>query len=197
MKKGIPFALRTETPADIADFVNNNFREIFEERVGGYTLEELDDRYLNDNSMVQIVHSQTGAVATGTTAIPVDDTIPQNTEGDEYLTLAITPKSATDILVIDIGINGYLNDTHVITLALFQDAIANALAAAWSYDLYSASMLQVNLRHKMVAGTTNQITFKVRAGTSADGTFTLNGFTGSRKFGGVMSSYITIIEYST
>ena len=36
---------------------------------------------------LQIVNSQTGAVATGTTTIPFDDTIPQNTEGTEFLSV--------------------------------------------------------------------------------------------------------------
>ena len=197
MKKGIPFALRTETPADIADFVNNNFREIFEERVGGYTLEELDDRYLNDNSMVQIVHSQTGAVATGTTAIPYDDTIPQQTEGDEYLTVSITPHNSDNILIINVLLVGSLSDTHHVLVALFKDATANAIAATLSYSGVLNTTYIWRLRHKMVAGTTNQITFKVRAGTAIDGTFTFNGAVGSRLLGGVIPSQISIVEYST
>ena len=39
--------------------------------------------------MVQRVNTQTGAVATGTTLLPNDDTIPQNTEGTEFMTLAV------------------------------------------------------------------------------------------------------------
>ena len=57
---------------------------------------------LGYQSVVQVVNVQSGASATGTTVIPDDDTIPQNDEGDEYLTLAITPKSASNILVIEI-----------------------------------------------------------------------------------------------
>ena len=45
--------------------------------------------------LLQTVSYQTGAVATGTTIIPFDDTIPQITEGNEFMTLAITPRSAT------------------------------------------------------------------------------------------------------
>ena len=50
---------------------------------------------------VQIQSTQTGAVATGTTVIPLDDSIPQNTEGDEYMSLSITPSDASNILIID------------------------------------------------------------------------------------------------
>ena len=45
-------------------------------------------------SVLQVVQTQTGAVATTTVTIPFDDTIPQITEGAEFITLAITPKSS-------------------------------------------------------------------------------------------------------
>ena len=35
--------------------------------------------------LLQQVNFQSGAVATGTTIFPEDDTIPQNTEGDQYM----------------------------------------------------------------------------------------------------------------
>jgi len=55
--------------------------------------------------VVQMVSTQTGALQTDTTTIPADDTIPQNTEGFEVMTLAITLKSATNKLEIDVVAN--------------------------------------------------------------------------------------------
>ncbi len=49
-------------------------------------------------SVVQAVNTQTGAVGTTTTIMPFDDTIPQITEGSEFMTRAITPTSASNIL---------------------------------------------------------------------------------------------------
>jgi hypothetical protein len=43
------------------------------------------------NRLLQVVNTTTGAVATGTTVMPFDDTIPQSGEGDQYMSLAITP----------------------------------------------------------------------------------------------------------
>ncbi len=63
------------------------------------------DAYVDRVGVQQVVVTQTGAVASGTTVIPYDDTIPQNTEGDEYITRSITPKSATSKLVIDVVFN--------------------------------------------------------------------------------------------
>ena len=45
--------------------------------------------------VLQVVNYQTGALASGTTTMPTDNTIPQNTEGTEFMTLAITPRSAS------------------------------------------------------------------------------------------------------
>lgn len=78
--------------------------------------------------MVSVVYS---AAATGTIIMPLDDTIPQNTEGDEYMTLAITPKSATNILVIEVtGILANATAGGNMQGAIFQDTTADALAAA-------------------------------------------------------------------
>ncbi len=52
--------------------------------------------------LVQVVNTETGAVATGTTVMPADNTIPQNTEGDEYMTLAITPTNTNNKLLIEV-----------------------------------------------------------------------------------------------
>lgn len=151
---------------------------------------------LPDGAVVQVVNIQDGAVATGSTQMVLDDSIPQNTEGDEYMTLAITPKATTNKLLIEVIL--YATNTASATLtaaALFQNSIADALAAGWgAADAAVSSQSQVPIRHYMVAGTTSPITFKVRAGVNAAGTTTFNGSGGSRLFGGVFASSITITE---
>ena len=147
-----------------------------------------------DIRLVQIVNTQTGAVATGTTVIPFDDTIPQNTEGDEYMTLAITPKSASNILYIDVTVQIAYSVAAWLAVALFQDSTANALAAIVGYQTTAGGALTQTFRHKMTAGTTSATTFKVRAGGQVAGTTTFNGQNTGRIYGGVMASSITITE---
>jgi len=144
-------------------------------------------------SVVQVVNTITGAVATGSTAMQFIDTIPPKTEGDEYMTLAITPKSATNKLVIDVVANVGCSNGGQVTAALFQDTTTNSLAVA---DMWCVSGNTINIKftHYMVAGTTSATTFKVRMGTSNGGTLTFNGSGGGRKYGGVMASSITITE---
>jgi hypothetical protein len=147
--------------------------------------------------LVQKVYTQTGAEAHGTGLIPRDDTIPQKTEGDEYMTLAITPTKATnrlDITVIGIWSNSVARNPMVV--ALFRDDVADALAGiTWDAKPNASDMdASACIIHHMVAGTTSEITFKVRAGGNQTGTTTFNGAGAARYLGGVMASSITIEE---
>ncbi len=146
--------------------------------------------------IVQVVNVQTGAVATGTTVTKSDDTIPQKTEGDEYMTLAITPTSATNKLKIEVLWNGAHSSTdNTMSMALFQDAAVDALAAVeFNRRPIANTRTQGNLNHYMTAGTTSEIIFKVRVGCPTSGTTTFNGSSGARRLGGAMASNITITE---
>lgn len=146
--------------------------------------------------LVQKVVTETGASATGTTLIPLDDTIPQNTEGDEYMTVTITPTDAANELHIEVVFFGVHNVAAWIIVALFQDSTSDALATGAEYQNIGGGMVCIKFFHKMVAGTTSATTFKVRAGgqVGATGTTTFNGTGGARYFGGVMASSITVEE---
>jgi hypothetical protein len=152
---------------------------------------------LPDGAVIQVVNVMDGAVATGTTAMPEDDTIPQNTEGDEYMTLAITPTATTNKLKIDVVFNCASNtDGQTTVIGLFQDSTAGALAAiADQINLSTNSEPRVMaFTHFMTAGTVSSTTFKVRAGNQSTGTTTFNGKSAGRLLGGVMASSITITE---
>jgi len=147
--------------------------------------------------IVQVVNTQTGALATGTTVLPFDDTIPQNSEGDEYLTLAITPTNASNVLRIQacflIG-HSTTNGSHCI--ALFQDSTAGALATMDGFTDRVSDPQCVVLDYRMAAGTTSSTTFKIRGGAGGAGTTTINGRAGARLYGGVNTSSLTITEIS-
>jgi hypothetical protein len=146
-------------------------------------------------AVLQVVNFQTGTVATGTGTCSYDDTIMQNTEGDEYMTLAITPTSATSKLKIDVVFACAVSTTNkLVTVGLFQDSTANALAIGASAESLANSPYLMNFSHFMTSGTTSSTTFKVRAGPDSSATLTFNGQSGSRKYGGVYASSITITE---
>ena len=147
--------------------------------------------------VVQVVNTQTGAVATGTTIVPFDDTIPQNSEGDEYLSVAITPTNASNILQFCVVLHAGHSTTNVgEVVALFQDSTAGALASTLSFINRSTDTQNLSLAYRMTAGTTSSTTFKIRAGGGGAGTTTLNGRGGTRAHGGVLTSSLTIWEIS-
>lgn len=152
-------------------------------------------QYIASGKIVQVANTQTGASATGTGIIPHDDTIPQSTEGDQYMSLAFTPMNAASKLKIEVVLYASAtNASQWMAAALFQDAGANALAAGTVFDATSTAMLCIAFTHYMTAGNVNATTFKVRAGRDVAGTTTFNGQSGARVFGGVLASSITITE---
>ena len=147
--------------------------------------------------IIQSIATQDGEVATGSTTLPSDDTIPQNTEGDEYMTVAITPQNANNVL--EISVVAYLSHSSnaiQMTAALFQDSTANALAVGSAEMSNNSQPYPIMFTHRMLAGTTSETTFKVRAGAGSVGTTTFNGGASARLYGGVFASSIIITEIS-
>jgi len=143
---------------------------------------------------VQVVNTQTGAVATGTTIVPFDDTIPQITDGDEFMTRTITPTNSSNLLKIEVlGFFG-VSIANNFAMSLFQDSTADALATGIETGSTVDSIIGVSFIHFMTAGTTSLTTFRMRAGGGLAGTTTFNGNTETRRFGGVLASSITITE---
>lgn len=147
-------------------------------------------------TVVQRQDASSSAVDTTTTNIPIDDTIPQITEGKEALTVSITPKSASNILLIEAtALLSAGNSGTSASIALFQDATANALAAAADYWGQAQRLQPIQLKYRMAAGTTSATTFRLRFGPDAGDTLTLNGNSGSRRFGAIAKTTLTVTEY--
>jgi hypothetical protein len=147
-------------------------------------------------AVTQIVTTSTATQAALTTNIPIDDTIPQSTEGDQVLSLAITPTDATHKLLIEaVLFIGCGAGSVWIQTALFQDSGTDALAAGVNFFTTSGAAYPTILRYSMTAGTTSATTFKVRVGQNS-GTAYINGNSGGRFMGGVMVSNLTITEYT-
>lgn len=140
--------------------------------------------------------TDTGTSATGSTVVPFDNTIPQNNEGDQYMSQAITPFSATNILVHDIG--AMFASSAVagsMAMSLYQDATTLALKTASAYTPAAGQTMNLHLSHTMLSATTAATTFKVRAGQAGVGGTTFNGAAGAQVYGGVSNSYIDIREF--
>jgi len=163
-----------------------------------------NERQLSGPNMVAqiVVDSDSTEAGLAGTEIPYDDTIPQNTEGDEIMTLAITPKDGSNTLFIEVSFAWSINNRDAIILALFQDSIANALCAVRSNIISTNNdyVYITTLTYKVSASDTSARTYKIRAGEVAGGlggTITKNGTASASKgLGGIEITTMKITEIS-
>ena len=144
--------------------------------------------------VLQVQRNDTGALATGTTVIPYDDTIPQITEGIEFMTQAITCRATMNVVRVTAELQGSDSVSGTLAAAIFQDATANALAVTSFKTASGADAAFLFVGYFGIIGTVSSSTFRVRAGCNNAGTFTFNGTGGARRYGGVYSSYIQVEE---
>lgn len=152
-----------------------------------------EDVNLVGANFVQEVATVNTDLQSNTTAIAADGTIPQNSEGSEVFTIAITPKNTSHILHIEVGVWWSNSGANTNIVALFQDTTADALAAVSQYIAAASATASTKMFYRMAAGTTSATTFKVRVGATG-GTWSVNGAGGSSLFGGVGNSYIKVTE---
>lgn len=158
------------------------------------TLQVVGPGVKKPGDMVQIVRTASGTVSSGTTALPHDNTIPQITEGDQWFSQAITPTATPNLLMIKSAASYGNTTTNFGGMALFQDATANALAAA-AAQFPGQGSTNIVLEYIMQAATTSATTFKIRGGANANTTY-LNGdgSLAGQLYGGVMGSFLQIQE---
>jgi len=144
--------------------------------------------------VLQVQRVDTGAVATGITVTPDDDTIPLITEGDQYMSQAITPSSAANVLAVDARAHITHGANGIMCMALHQDAVANALKATRTQLPGVDALVTMTLDHRQLAASTSAITMRIRAGSAGAGTTTFNGVLSARKLGGVLASMLMVSE---
>ncbi len=146
--------------------------------------------------VLQVARLDTGTMATGTTIASVNNSIRQNSEGDQYMAApAITPSSGANLLRVrtQLQICNSAAGTPILTGSLFQDSVANALKS-FAIALTSATLGLIAGEHLMLASVVASTTFKVRAGANVAGTTTFNGISSTQYMGGVFNSFIEASE---
>jgi hypothetical protein len=138
----------------------------------------------------------TSANLTG--VIPYDDTAPQSTEGDEILTVTLTPNSASSR--VRITFSGWCthntSSTGVIS-ALFIDSETSARRAMVAVPADAGSSATTYLVYEYAPGDTVEHTYKIRTGIPSSGggaSYRWNGSGGTRVFGGTSAAVITVNE---
>lgn len=136
------------------------------------------------------------ASLTGT--IPLDDTIPQQSEGDLLIALAYTVKYATSKLRIRARgvatLTGTGSPSNVI-LAVFEDGTNDAKGVSWVRPSAASVGAAVVLECEYTPGVAAGITLHLKSGSNNGGTYGWNANTaGSRLFGGVSAVTLEVEE---
>jgi hypothetical protein len=135
-----------------------------------------------------------------TTAIPLDDSIPQSGEGTEILSAEITLKRANSRVRVRFqgwGQGLATDDTRHWTIALFKDSGTDAIAATVAghniNDAGPTSLSQGILEFEHAPGSVGPHTYKINVGPQAN-TLRLNGNTSGRLLGGVGLTTLVVEE---
>jgi hypothetical protein len=149
-------------------------------------------------TIVDRAYTETTTYTTVTASIPLDDTIPQNTEGTQILSASITPKTVTNRVRARVVVRGLIQDSanRQGAVCLFRGAGADAIAAT-SANLYSAGAQiaqTVVLEFEDSPASTSAQTYNVRVGPSGGGTMYVNGNSSGRIFGGSMRATLVLEE---
>lgn len=147
--------------------------------------------------LVQRVETKSSAVVSGTAQIPLDDTIPQVTEGTQFLAVTITPRSASSTLLVRANVYFSSVNNVVVTGAIHTASSADAIAAVGA-TIGAAADGVLTIEHTFVAATVASIPVQLRLGGSGATTIHMNGSSaGARRFGGVAASILSVSEIAS
>ena len=129
--------------------------------------------------IVDRVETINDVFSTTTFSIPNDDTIPQITEGTEFITLDITPKKAGNIIRLEAFIAVYATNavTVVPTAALFNAGSGNDAIQAIVLPYNNATLLGGGgrLLAEISAIDLTTLTLSLRCGNNTTNVFAFNG----------------------
>ncbi len=186
----------TTAAGDVAEFVRStggNWQCLGYHPANGKPVAAFAAADMPAGCLIQSLAASSATNADLSTAIPNDDSLPQNTEGTEIVTQAITPASSTSIIEIEAGWYAAGSAATLITGALFVDSTANALAAGTAVAGSVSQPCPGRLIHRETAGSTSARTYKLRVGPHT-GTIRLNGSTSGRLMGGALKTWIVVRE---
>lgn len=148
--------------------------------------------------ILQTQYTEVSSVSSGTTTVPLDNTIPQNTEGTEFASLSITPNSALSRLLVETEFNHVLSVAVAGICCLFKDSEANAYQARTFYagnGVTGAHIAVVKMGLLTAAVSATSQTWKYRAGPNSGATIYINADNvGGATFNGTCKSTMKITE---
>ncbi len=158
---------------------------------------ELRDLFLPAGSVVQSVAATPYTANTSISSlIPVDNTIPQITEGTQILTVTITPQKSTSVLRLRFRGQASINAANGLAVASIHKVGQNdAIATTYGQIATSLQAFPLVIETDIVAGGTSPITFTVRVGhNNSPNSLAFNGAVGTALFGGASAATLVVEE---
>lgn len=153
--------------------------------------------YVNGHGTIaQVVRDTDATYTTATTDMPIDNSIPQITEGDEILSVAITPVNASSTIRVRFRAYVGASAAGLGGCALFVDATAAALDAVPFSVAGTTSFAHPTLEHSESAASTTLRTYRIRCGPDVGTPVSvrINGDASARVFGGVGKATLEVEE---
>lgn len=144
-------------------------------------------------AVIGSAYAQYTANADITTPIPIDDTIPQNTEGTQILTVTLTPSSTMS--KVRVRFQAWATHTAVqnVIAALFVGTAADAVRADVKTVPIASGNVGLGFEFEHTPGITTPVTYAIRVGPF-NGTMRLNGSPSGRNFGGAAAATLVAEE---
>ena len=141
---------------------------------------------------IQKQYTADGTATSTTDQIPLDNTIPQDSEGALLQSLAFTPLDASSKILIEW--KGYLSasDAGGAIAALFQSASADAIDTFYAFGDH-VSILRCQLDSWGLTARTISVRYGVK--TAAQTAYAGSTISGSAYFNGTMLNVLTVTEY--
>lgn len=125
--------------------------------------------------------------------IPLDNTIPQNTEGSEIIDIDVTPLFDTTDIVLEFNGMACATTDGVFIISIFMDNEVNAIASTATF-LASQELKEVRIKAIVPSTDLALRNYSIRVGMGAANTFRLNGDITSGLFGGTNKSTLVVTE---
>ena len=177
----------TGVPADIVAALDGQFLR----RSGGvvgFGAITTPDLPTSTVSNAKFYDSPTEFVITG--IVPLDNTIPQNGEGQQIISGTITPSKTTSKILGILSLNGDGTTTSV--FAAFRDLVADAISSTWVQAISSSSL--VAFQFIDTPATTSLVTYTIRCGPGQAGTLYINRNNTVSLLGGSNKITLTLLE---
>lgn len=154
------------------------------------TTEEFNGTFWKPQGTVLQTVSGSIPASSGTVTVPLDNSLPTSTEGNQIFSVVFTPISATSRIIISFSItSSHSAATGTNILSLFAGT-TNIAVAAGRTDSVANTAVNLSIIQVYAPGSTAAITFSARLGNPTAGTCRCNQIGTNTLGGGLVSSYI-------